>query len=785
MVWFFDEKDLKNSRLNKIKLEKRYFLPLGPNNISFEPEVIDKTYPYGKNVLGWRIIVNTNAKVSKSRLKKSDLPIKKVKGEVADFYELILSKDLYYEKEPVEGKQPEVSHPVIDSLTSYILEHGRKPEYLTTLDKIRDLRKKSDDLSKSFSILRSYELEGVAYPFHNDPKPYLNPEESDILSLEDLTDIDFSKAIDSKKLKEVQSEINTLLFEMGLDEEYMDGDSNSLRDILEIYSNIRNFSEGKGFEHSGLVIYGPPGTGKTHLIQESLIKIYKLLGFETHQEEIGTMLSNQYVGGLAANVTDKIFKPAIKLIRESKKPCFIYIDEATDLLKKGGHEWRQQGIEAIKSFINKSRYPGIIVCFATNLEASEFDDALTRDGRLKPVEIPLPNNIRCKQMWNYVNEKILFPKQLNFRFDDTQINHLAALCEHKVNVAAITEISKSYRTRKKLGDMDEIFFDSFLSDFGSQVKIRLKKDYDSRVSNLSNIGATGYTDNAVTKQELESAKNTYAKHLHELELVLDPNSESTLDKVSSSLNALSLNLTSINKTYTTLILNLNNYLGKSKNLAQCSDVITSIVLNLEILNTSLYGDQYVELKKVLFDLNQRFEDLHKIIQNPNSYVPHEKGYFELIPFLVHKLPKQLDLDLNLQNISNDESENNLTSDVSKTPSQEDQENLKSSLKQALIQIMSLEDNLRQSFNVGKKPLSIPKILQNVIFIKLNVGKLNKNNSHFNLFGTSSKDKIKLCESLTLLFGQWEINPTSFGEEKFNAILGIIKRLVESLQKDLK
>ena len=117
-----------------------------------------------------------------------------------------------FEKEPVEGKQPEVSHPVIDSLTSYILEHGRKPEYLTTLDKIRDLRKKSDDLSKSFSILRSYELEGVAYPFHNDPKPYLNPEESDILSLEDLTDIDFSKAIDSKKLKEVQSEINTLLF---------------------------------------------------------------------------------------------------------------------------------------------------------------------------------------------------------------------------------------------------------------------------------------------------------------------------------------------------------------------------------------------------------------------------------------------------------------------------------------------------------------------------------------------------------------------------------------------
>jgi len=557
--------DLKSIPINeKTNLSPVYSIPIGPGSLKIEKKILSKKYGE-KEIVGWRLFVKLDI-ISKLNINSIDpvfkLPIQKIKGDITDFYQIYLDPRFFRQIEnPQNPQQPQITHPIIELIMNYVNKNYNNIDYNLTIDKIREARREQNN-GLNFSILTFDERisDSLIIPSSNQ-KGYLNPEETDLLSLDDISNINLRIPLNLDSSKEI--EIKKLLNNMFLDEDFKNANGNNIstRDFLEIYSCVKDYLNGKSPSHNGLVLYGPPGSGKTHLIQESLMKIYEILGFQTHFQEIGDMLSNQYVGGLATNVSEKIFGPAIQKIKRYQVPCFVYIDEATDLLKKtkseGDSGWRSQGIEAMKSFINKSRYPGIIVCLATNLEKNEFDDALTRDGRLYPIYLGLPNFERSKQVWNYVNEKILFSNSKNNILTTNNIDDLSNICKDKINVAAITGISETY-----ISSINQNWngnFDEFKEYFGNEAKKRLEDEFNRSKSNLESINNGNFIGSEELKKELKKLKLKYNSQLHDIELALDPSKPSTKEGIKNLFQSLNFNKKKISKRYKLLYNNLINW----------------------------------------------------------------------------------------------------------------------------------------------------------------------------------------------------------------------------------
>ena len=641
----------KNTNLSPV-----YYMPLGPNTFKIEPKVESKKYGE-KEIVGWRIFIGLDITVSLIESPVFQIPIQKRGGEVAEFYDLYLDKRLFKEigqsQAPAQRTQAQkqISHPVIEKIMYYTYSNYSKINSTITIDKLRDERKKLEINKFNYSILYLPDqfAEKLIIPTTKQ-KGYLNPEEADLLSLDDISGITLNIPTLSKEKK---LEIEKLLNEMFLNDDDKNG-TISTRDLLEIYSCIKDYMNGKQPSHNGIVLYGPPGSGKTHLIQSSLMKIYELLGFKTHFQEIGDMLSNQYVGGLATNVSQRIFGPAISLVKQYRVPCFVYIDEATDLLRKGRSEgdsgWRTQGIEAMKSFINRSRYPGIIVCLATNLEKSEFDDALTRDGRLYKIYLGLPNFKRCEKVWEYTNEKILFnEKNKSKRFNITQIEDLANICKDKINVAAITEISRTYVA--SINTNWDGNFDEFKDYFGNEAKKRLEDEFQRAKSNLEQISSGRFIGGDELKEKISELEANFKKQLHEIEMALDRNSPSTKTGTISLFQRFFSNKTKIPKRYENLVESLNNW----KTLIETDSThdpfsqrsITLVNRSLGFinwLNENLDDNNYAELKDKLNYIKIIFLEFSTINHNHMEYSNFDINKVVKLITVIESLNKKLDLN---------------------------------------------------------------------------------------------------------------------------------------------
>lgn len=649
---------VKYSKYSKLKdiivnpnsgLSPIYYISIGPGNFKIESKIVSKKYGE-KAVVGWRIFINLDSPGSLLSDSTFKIPIQKVAGNVADFYTLYLNQRYFKKIEnPQNPQQPSISHPILEIITEYVNQNYNNKNFKITIDEIRDARKDLSNSSENLNFSILYIMPEIVKTLNtplSEGTGYLNPEEEDILSLDDISNLTLNipTLSGSKKL-----EVETLLNKMFLNDDFKNNSGISTRDLLEIYSSIRDYLSGNQPSKNGIVLYGPPGTGKTYLIESSLMKIYKILGFQTHSQEIGDMLSNQYVGGLATNVSQKIFGPAISLVKKHRTPCFVYIDEATDLLRKAGNSgdgnWRAQGIEAMKSFINKSRYPGIIVCLATNLEKNEFDDALTRDGRLQKIYLGLPNFDRCKQVWNFAIEKILF-KDKTILFTSSQIDDLANISKDKINVAAITSISETYVNSINL-TWDGNFLD-FKKYFGQEAIVRLTDEFDRAKNNLNGISSGNFIGSNELEKEVEKLENTYRKQLHEIEFALDPSKSSTKDEVRSIFGSIFSNKKKIPNRYIKLIgillsferiitSNTDNNPFSKKSLI----LIKRSLKFISWLNDNLLEDKYKLIKDDLNFISRIFQEILKINNNGFTYSELSRGNIIKLVNVINNLPPDL------------------------------------------------------------------------------------------------------------------------------------------------
>ncbi len=779
-----DFRPLKEVVINKTNKSYVYYLPLGPNSFKIEPKVLNLKYNE-MNVVGWRVFINLNVRVSNVANSTFKIPIQKREGKIAEMYDLYFDERKFNEittQDPNGKKQ--ISHPLINEIISYVNHNYENKDYHISIDDIRDERRKgfdTDSIDKGlddFSILHINDnfANELVMPF-SEKQPYKNPEEEDLLSLDDISNISFNIPKITSEKKEI---IKKLLRDMCLDFSEQEGTGLSTREMLEIYSCIQNYINGEQPNFSGIVLYGPPGTGKTHLIQKSLIKIYEELGFNTHQEEIGEMLSNQYVGGLATNVTKKIFGPAISKIKKNRKPCFIYIDEATDLLRKSsGSEsdsgWRGQGIEAMKSFINRSRYPGIIVCLATNLEKENFDEALTRSGRLQKVYIGLPNYERCVQIWNYVNDSILFSKDDSNKFSESQISELSRICQDKINVATITETASSYKialNRNWGGNFEE-----FKKDFGKKAISDLKEEEEKAIKNIEDMGKGRFMPEAETKEKVQEITREFAEKYHIIEIALDPNKQTTKQGLLRTFtsfftggekkveNRYKIVKNSLNKWLQLLQSNPQKFLYSENSLRilnRTSKLMSFIINHLT--------DDQNEIKEKLIYLDKVFLELIKINENPNYFPKIEFNTTTLRNLIttIESLPKELTKNEEIPTQDN----LNVTENISN-------QNSNPKLESPLVKIKEIIEELD---SIHPQELNIEIKSENLIeeLIKL-ISQINEKLKKETETDVIKELKIRIENSMSMLNASLKNN--SFQASQYNFISNSIHFILEHMKEN--
>ena len=621
-----------------------YYIALGPGNVKIEPYL---TIPQGENLpplFGWRIFINLDAKASLISNGTFTLPIQKRKGNITDFYQLYLDNRLMTVQTNERGEQS-TFHPVLYQILEYAQRNCKNTNYTISIEKIKELRDKEFDSGEkikgfSYTILEVELLDRFPIPISHGGG-YLNPQEADLLSFDDISDIKLKIPSLSREKKE---KINELLAGMFLDDDYNNEKGRSTAELLKISSSIGDYIEGRGTLYSGMVLYGPPGSGKTHLIEKSLIRIYELLGFGVHKVEAARVFSSPYVGGLARNVANMVFGPAIQIVKNRKVPCFIFIDEATDLLRNTSNEgdsgWRRQGIEAMKSFINRSKYPGIVVCLATNLERNEFDDALTRTGRLEKIYIGLPNYERCLELWQYINRTYF-----EARFKKEQLDELSKICQDKISVATIKETCE----RNPQWSED---YDDFKRRFFERAKSDLDDEYQRGINNLNKAVQGGILVREESERRSKELDYNYQNKIHQINSLLDPNHPTTMNIIGKVLSSVfgskERRIEDVYDNFYKLVQNWLQYTTSDNNGNSNNPWFESRSISLMkramkfagYLNENL-EDKFSSLKEQIFFISSIFEKICEIPSNPNNAPSLTRNDIISLNRMIEQLPKSL------------------------------------------------------------------------------------------------------------------------------------------------
>jgi ATP-dependent 26S proteasome regulatory subunit len=171
-----------------------------------------------------------------------------------------------------------------------------------------------------------------------------------------------------------------------------------------------------GISARHFILYGPSGTGKTSLVEA--------LGGEikgaTLKHVASSAIMAGFVGESGKNLTT-IFEEAAT----HTEPYILFFDEVDAIAGKGNND-SVSHIE-VKKLLNQfitnatKNHPNLIIAAATNLDAHQIEDSLTRSGRLAPIAVPLPDEHERCDIWaavlaqSYVN----FSHQTTLTVDNT------------------------------------------------------------------------------------------------------------------------------------------------------------------------------------------------------------------------------------------------------------------------------------------------------------------------------------------------------------------------------
>lgn len=150
-----------------------------------------------------------------------------------------------------------------------------------------------------------------------------------------------------------------------------------------------------GIHPASFMLHGPSGTGKSSLVEAFANEIGASLEVIS-----STSIVDTWVGSSGRNVV-KTFNKA----KSSSSLQVLFFDEFDSLAGIAASNNERDDVKNIlKQEISDivTSYPHIIVAAATNKLPDDMDPALVRAGRIKPVPVPIPNEVERREIWGNV-----------------------------------------------------------------------------------------------------------------------------------------------------------------------------------------------------------------------------------------------------------------------------------------------------------------------------------------------------------------------------------------------
>ena len=198
-----------------------------------------------------------------------------------------------------------------------------------------------------------------------------------------------------------------------------------LMDDLVVRTSVPQLLEGQAPIYPGVILFGPPGTGKSEF-QKAMCRVYENAG--AYSKQISTSAVNScFVGEFAKNL-EKELKTANEQGEVRGLPSFLSFDEGSILAEQANHggssvsKHYQEAIDTMKRYLGNDCGKWLVLGISTNQLPEDFEEAMTRDGRLTSFLIGYPSKTQLARMWNH------FASRYNvIELNNEQVNELSEL----------------------------------------------------------------------------------------------------------------------------------------------------------------------------------------------------------------------------------------------------------------------------------------------------------------------------------------------------------------------
>ena len=529
----------------------------------------------------------------------------------------------------------------------------------------------------SFPILNLQDISSITqrYSIQENESQYLNalianflhsPDDSELASLFNFSAIplknpqfykfqpDSRVYPNTMSTAQIQQEIRRIIIESGIENSEEDDQRSgiTIADKLKTNFNVNEYLKynealeaGRTYEldkenlNMGSIIFGPPGTGKTETIEKVFKPIFeKLFGFNYEMIEIDKLNEESQPGyyGARQRAVDYVFRKAFEKIQSTYKPCFVFIDEGDVLVEKNrGRNDDNEGIAAMKNYLNINRYPGVILCVCTNHDDGDFDEGIAQ-RRLPTVKYDYPPLKVAKIVWkknletHLSNVSFISSNGRTMGVDEIS-GELARIVAGNLGLDTINTFCKNYPIKQ-----GSLQFSKFKKEFFQQGYQRILNTRDDKIKKANQMSAFGQRINEEVisriKSQIESQEASlflaYNNRSNESNDRHERFSLKIMQKYQSSvynqiLYFIKLNIINICETYTNNE-NLRNYKKNLKELyafinfieleisqirlsEQNRFVLEQIINNKSIINKLLIqycGDEAYDYNPKLLEFNQ-------------------------------------------------------------------------------------------------------------------------------------------------------------------------------------
>lgn len=181
-----------------------------------------------------------------------------------------------------------------------------------------------------------------------------------------------------------------------------------LMDDLIVRTSIPQLLEAQAPIYPGVILFGPPGTGKSEF-QKAVCRVYENAG--AYAKQVSTSAVNScFVGEFAKNL-ERELETANQQGEIRGLPSFLSFDEGSILAeqaKQGASsvsKHYQEAIDKMKSYIGNDIGKWLVLAISTNQLPEDFEEAMTREGRLTSFLIGYPSQEQIKKMWKHFTSK--------------------------------------------------------------------------------------------------------------------------------------------------------------------------------------------------------------------------------------------------------------------------------------------------------------------------------------------------------------------------------------------